>query len=344
MLNLRWWRNPRLEPPVAALGQNPPATEPASSAAVDTTPAPHVEPEPANIHLEVPLRVGTQAAAQLLRDNKALVVRGAIDAAVVRRYGCALRDRLDTYKAQLEAIRDNAKARRFMNEHFRQVHEAAGLEPYALIKTLSRSPALDVMRSYFGLRNLPSTWTHLVSGIAMRTSEGARDALPFHQDGGMYGGYFVRAWILIYPESAGDLAAGVQFLPERSAAKMHPIEKEAPVSPTYGFLETSHQHIRSVESEQRPWTPVVRVGDIVLFTGDCLHATYIPPTVASDRIAIQATFFAGDPDVDFCVFTPDGVQFPTDGIVESWYDKTLPKSPVLPAQTPGPRHGFDLIA
>jgi hypothetical protein len=188
------------------------------------------------------------------------------------------------------------------------MHAVAGLAPYAVLRSLAHSSAMQTLFAYFGTDRLASEWEHLVYAMGMWRYAGADHGLPYHQNGtGM-----IRAWILIYPESAGDVAPALEFLTTRKPTEMLPLE--ATPTSVYPTIETSHAVIRELEAQQSSWAPLVRVGDVVLFTGEVLHRTRFPANFPSDRYAIQATFFAARQGIS-CYFTRNGVEFPTDDSV-----------------------------
>ncbi|HTZ36687.1 MAG TPA: hypothetical protein VMB84_11720, partial [Stellaceae bacterium] len=49
------------------------------------------------INVEVPLRVNAELGARLLRQNKTLIVRNALDPAMVRAYGRAVKEHWSAY-------------------------------------------------------------------------------------------------------------------------------------------------------------------------------------------------------------------------------------------------------
>ncbi|MBV8165967.1 MAG: hypothetical protein JO021_04180 [Alphaproteobacteria bacterium] len=262
--------------------------------------------------VETPLRTDPAASAALLRENRALLIRHALEIGVVARFGAAWRDGYQAFMAGIQAAAgDPGRTARFRNEHFRRLHEVAGLAPYALVRSLGQSTAMDTLRAYFGVDRLASAWEHLVTPFGLWHANGPAHGMPYHQ----VGLPAVRAWILIHPESAGDGAPGLEFLPRREEPAMLTIEPH-PTSASYGHIETEHAAVRAVAINQSTWTPIVRHGDVVLITGDCLVRTRFPEPCTADRFAILATFFT-KPGGICCHFTPTGVEFPTDDSVEA---------------------------
>jgi hypothetical protein len=330
------------------------------------------------IRFEVPLKSDAISGAELLRSNKALLIRRAIDPALLRVYGKAWQEHRETFRdAQMRAP-DEAKRNRIWNENFHYLHRAADLEKYAFVKALAQSPALAVLRVFFGTDIVVSTWAHLVLPIYMPSGHLRENALPFHQDGGRHDTFAVRAWVLLYPESAEDISAGVQILPTRGSSDILPFETERPTTETFEGLESAHDAVASVEVREAPWTPIVRLGDVLMFSGDCLHRTYIPPHLSTlyawssrshtplsrlksrfprllrteaapnfDRWAAQVTLFPGTrgfiekADTDYCIIAPDYILFPTNETVETW-PGNAPRE--TPEQKLRARAGFDLVA
>ena len=249
------------------------------------------------MNVEASLIVDAVEGARLLRQNDALVVRRALPVEMIRAYG----------RAWLALASEYREA---SNAHFRRVHDVAGLDRYALVTALAQSPIIETLRTYYGITDLPCIWNLLVSAFGMEAAHPER-AVPFHQDGGAGGQPYVRAWTLIHPESVADIAPGLALLPTRGRGVLS-IDPNPVSLDFYRGLETSHDTVREIEATQPAWTPIVRLGDAVLFTGDCLHASYFPPGATVDRLALQITFCAVPPAERHCIFRPDGVQFPTD--------------------------------
>lgn len=259
-----------------------------------------------------------EQAAVLLRQNKALLVRGALDPEVARRFGRAWDAGYDAHMAELDGTTDGAARRLLIDRHYADLHERADLPPYELLRQIARSSAFKIVHAYCGTPTVLATWNHLVHARAMR---GRSEALRFHQDGGAGGDLYIRAWVLVHPESAGDNAAGLQLLPVPGESHIYPFDPGG----RYDGPASTIEAIDKLRDEQAPWTPIVRLGDVLLFIGDCLHASHWPEIVSERRRwAFEVTFMRGTAVVidefgrDFCVFDERGIQYPSRATLGAW--------------------------
>lgn len=261
-----------------------------------------------------------QAAAALLAEHKALLVRGALNADIVGRFGRAWDAGYDAHMADLEPLTGGARLR-FQGAYFNEIHDRAGLPRYELLRELARSPVIEIAQSLFGTPSALAFWGNLVHPRVMLNKS---DALPFHQDGGQGGGFYLRAWILLYPESVSDNAAGLQLLPVPGEQRL--LARTDDAGARYPGLAVTASEVERVKSHQAPWTPIVRLGDVLLFRGDCLHATYFPKHIDTRRSAIEATFIPATDtalnqiDRDFCIFSAGSVRYPSEQTIEAWGD------------------------
>src|SRR5258705_11166086 len=128
----------------------------------------------------------------MLRENRVLLVRHALDAGVVGRYGAAFRANYGNLIEGVQAAGEAGKIARFRNEHFRRLHQEAGLAPYALVRSLAHSPAINTLMAYFETDKRATSWEHLLTMMVIGYRNGPQYALPYHQIGGTYAA--VRAW------------------------------------------------------------------------------------------------------------------------------------------------------
>lgn len=288
---------------------------------------------------DLPATTPPDQAAALLRDQQVILVRDAIDRDVVGRFGRTFAGKYDDYMRRHSAITDPGRRQRFMSEQFPALQIEAGLDRDAVVRSIARSPAMEIMRSYFGTEQIISLWD-LTIYAARRGPCAPGTSLPFHQDGTQFGSLGVRGWILLHPEVAGDQAAGIQFLPRALDDRQY-----LPISPDAAFsVDTDPGALAPVLAKHRPWVPIVRLGDVVLFSGDVLHATYAAEGTTQDRWALQATFHAGTPEnlghftTNYSLIDRHGTLFPTHDTIERWWSGR--PGPIAADAVPGPDFEF----
>jgi len=289
-------------------------------------------------------RLAMSATATLpdLRSQKVVVLDRVLRRSIYERYGRAVSASHGRRRAEIKAERNRVAKHLRHLAHFKALHESAGLPPFAILTEFAASRAFDVIAEYCGAERVYAVWHKFLTVRPQRLSD-PEGALPFHQDG-YFGQYepFIRAWIPLAPRSIGDSSPGLQFLPEPGTLNWYPID-EAPTSRDYAGNETSHSVIAELQKARPPFRPIVRTGDAIVFLGDCLHGTYVPPGAIHDRWALEFTFIRASDEVvrgfkrDYCMFGRDTIWWPKDETIVAWYSNpqgTPPADPFLRIDVP----------
>jgi hypothetical protein len=116
--------------------------------------------------------------------------------------------------------------------------------------------------------------------------------VPYHQDGGSFpsGAHILNCWTLLYPDECGTTSPGLDLAP---AAPRHLVAIEPnSTSAYYRALEARHDYVERFGGD--PITPSVRLGDVMMFNGFCLHRTSTRPIPGGPRVSAEIRLVAAN--------------------------------------------------
>lgn len=145
------------------------------------------------------------------------------------------------------------------------------LNPYLaeiLTEIFGSLPAIDYQKSVFRLV----------------TAENPDSFVPFHQDMRAFGLMGINLWLPLTP--AGGDFPGLELLPGRTKRLLDTL----PHSGEYSLVEINRRRFNF--DEALLVAPVLKPGDCILFLGDVVHRTYIPPSRKGERISLEIRLFA----------------------------------------------------
>ena len=108
--------------------------------------------------------------------------------------------------------------------------------------------------------------------------------VPFHQDMRAFGVMGINVWAPLTP--AGGEHPGLQLLPGR----MRDLIEVEPASGEYSFVKINQTQFRF--DEGLLVTPILAPGDCILFLGDVIHRSYLPPQPGAERMSLELRLFA----------------------------------------------------
>ena len=135
------------------------------------------------------------------------------------------------------------------------------------------SPLFPFLQKYFGTKEIILQGQNIHRPRLQRQQDN-ENFLPFHQDGGFLGVMLLRAWVLITPETCGETAPSVAFLP--GAHDTIQLIELHPISEMHSGLEMSHSVRDELLRTTPVWAPIISRGDILIFYGYTPHRTFFP--------------------------------------------------------------------
>lgn len=109
---------------------------------------------------------------------------------------------------------------------------------------------------------------------------------PFHQDIQAFCAEVVNAWIPLM--TCGTTLPGLQFVARRVTEPLPTIS----VPGDYNYIEIAPKTIREKYEESSLYTPLIALGDVIIFLGSTVHRTHITPAMTGYRTSAEARFTA----------------------------------------------------
>jgi len=149
----------------------------------------------------------------------------------------------------------------------------------ALLPQLMNETIVGLARTYLGKEPVP----HDDSYVRSQPPTHADSHLPFHQDQTIVGSKLVNIWIPL--AECGRDAPGLEVVVGSGGQLMQPANPESG-----GIVERSRLDEKTVLANypaKAIWHPLFSVGDVIIFTGDTIHRTYVAPGMARSRASID---------------------------------------------------------
>jgi hypothetical protein len=174
-----------------------------------------------------------------------------------------------------------------------------------LVRSICLGPAGAVAREYFrrtcGVEDfiVPARGVYarvIAAQLQPLGPQQCYQVLPYHQDAYAFppGWSMVNSWTLLYPDRAGEEAAGLEFI---ASGVNELMEHEAsPTHPVMGWIESSHARIDDLQSRHGSWVPEIELGDAMLFHQFTPHRTYFSKP-SKPRIAAEIRMIPKEPKV-----------------------------------------------
>jgi hypothetical protein len=168
-----------------------------------------------------------------------------------------------------------------------------------VIRQILTPRLIAIARAYFSETTGTSEFILPYTGLNCRQFDPRHSdddmVIPFHQDAFAYPGVpLINCWVLLHPEACGERAPGLDFLPI-AFDRLQPMESR-PASKQYAFLETDHALLDTLQKRHRPFTPLIRRGDVMMFTAEAMHRTSRRPGAVDARVSAEVRLMGATPE------------------------------------------------
>lgn len=247
------------------------------------------------------------AAGRELRRSQAVVIRGAID-----------RAQDVTIFADNRLVRTSEPGNNLLTYISQKTDEGFATD-FWLLRAALTPRVIDIAAAYFGTRDMLLPLNNQLIRQFRSADDSRKDLLvPFHQDGAAFpaGVPMLNCWTPLYPQEVGTTAPGLDLSP---VAVNHILSiEEKPTSKHYRQLETRHSYVERYAGTAI--TPSLRLGDMLMFTGNCLHRTSVAKGMSSPRVSAEvrlitanraAQRFIKTSGADFATISNDRLAWPS---------------------------------
>lgn len=237
---------------------------------------------------EIEIRADHSAAeaASILRRTNVIIVRGAIPHP----------ENLFEF-ARDKLVNPNDPGNILMSYISEAADDGLFSTDFWLIRNALTDRVVSIARAYFVGAGFPSDFYLPCNNLLIRhfrPGDDSRKALlvPYHQDGAAFPSacHMLNCWTPIYPEEVGKSSPGVDLAP---VAVRHLLEIEPRQdSELYSALEAQRAYIDRYASAA--FTPSLNIGDVLIFTGLCLHRTSVASSAQKSRVSAEIRLLAAN--------------------------------------------------
>jgi hypothetical protein len=158
---------------------------------------------------------------------------------------------------------------------------------FALVRSILSERLVAIVEAYFERTAGTPDFMLPVNNLLIRRFSDATDSrmhVPFHQDGvGLRNqAVALNCWTMLSPDECGTRSSPGLELDPRVVDDFYRRER-SPRTELYASLEPRRRSFGSV----RPITPSIRLGDVLVFNGLCLHRTSLRKGFPSPRISAE---------------------------------------------------------